>query len=105
MTQPDLFVTKYQKHSPTSIAAAREIEASAATLRGKVYRYLQARGKVGATDQEMQEALGMDPSTQRPRRVELVERSLVEDSGDKRKTRSGRAAVVWHIREDNPWTK
>jgi hypothetical protein len=37
----------------------------------------------------------MNPSTQRPRRVELVEGGWVEDSGERRPTRSGMDAVVW----------
>jgi hypothetical protein len=43
----------------------------------------------------MQERLVMDPSSQRPRRVELVTGGQVVDSGRKRKTVSGRQAVVW----------
>jgi hypothetical protein len=42
----------------------------------------------------MQLALGMNPSTQRPRRIELERRGLVVKDGT-RKTSSGRMAVVW----------
>ena len=38
------------------------------------------------------------PSGLRTRRKELVERGLVEDSGDKRKLPSGRNAIVWRAR-------
>ena len=48
----------------------------------------------GLTDEEQQVALAMNPSTQRPRRIELVQRYLVVGDGT-RKTRSGRMAVVW----------
>jgi hypothetical protein len=51
----------------------------------------------GGTDEELQDALGMNPNTQRPRRIELVERGLVRDSGRTRKTKSGRRATVWEI--------
>jgi hypothetical protein len=48
----------------------------------------------GMTDEEQQAALAMNPSTQRPRRVELVRRGLVVEAGT-RKTSSGRMATVW----------
>jgi hypothetical protein len=100
--QIDLFdgfepVDKYQRHSETSKDAARDIESSASTLRAKVYQFLSASGGYGATDEELQIALEMNPSTQRPRRVELVEKGLVRDSGKVRKTRSNRNAVVWVV--------
>lgn len=102
MDQVDLFgkpetVDKYQRHSDTSRSAARNIESSASTLRAKVYRFLSVSGEYGATDEELQIALEMNPSTQRPRRIELVEKGLVKDSGRVRKTRSKRNAVVWTV--------
>jgi transcription initiation factor IIE alpha subunit len=48
----------------------------------------------GLTDEEMQTRLGMNPSTQRPRRIELARRGLVVEAGT-RKTASGRMATVW----------
>lgn len=53
----------------------------------------------GYTDDELQVALAMNPSTQRPRRVELVEQGWIEDSGRRRKTRGGSQAVVWVLTE------
>jgi hypothetical protein len=50
----------------------------------------------GLTDEEMQTRLGMNPSTQRPRRIELARRGLVVEAGT-RKTASGRMAVVWRV--------
>lgn len=82
-----------QKHSATSVAAAHRV-ASAAALRAQVLEYLRERVD-GATDEEIQTALSMGGSTQRPRRVELVNRGLVHDSGRTRRTTSGRQAVVW----------
>lgn len=84
--------------SETSEAAAEEALPNAGTQRRRLWDFLEERGEKGATDEEMQEHLGMNPSTQRPRRVELVERGLVYDSGEKRDTRSGRKAVVWKAR-------
>jgi hypothetical protein len=81
--------------SETSVAAAREIAGTAATLRRQVLRFLVAMGTDGATDDEIQRNLGMQGSTERPRRIELVESGHVEDLGERRLTGSGRKAVVW----------
>lgn len=84
-----------QGHSTTSQVAAMEIEPRAGTLRGFVLAYLRGKGSTGATDEQIQEDLNMNPSTQRPRRIELVAADLVRDSGMTRTTRSGRGASVW----------
>ena len=93
--QGDLFVW----WSETSRAAAEEIRPDTGTLRAKVYHHLVSCGVRGATDDEMQTALDMNPSTQRPRRVELHRAGLVVDSGETRLTRSCRRAVVWRVRD------
>ncbi len=85
----------YQRHSTTSRTAAEKAATSANTLRAKVYEAICTAGSWGATDDELQSALMMNPSTQRPRRIELVKQGLVEDSGKTRATRSGRKATVW----------
>jgi hypothetical protein len=48
----------------------------------------------GLTDEEQQRLLWMNPSTQRPRRIELARRGLVVEAGTRR-TASGRMATVW----------
>lgn len=93
--QGDLFVYA----SSTSRQAAESIRPSADSLRGRVLDFLRARGTNGATDEEMQLAIPMPASTQRPRRVELVQAGLVVDVGEVRKTKSGRDAVVWHAKQ------
>ena len=85
----------HQPHSPTSIAAAEDAEVFAGSCLRAVFDDFRTRGSYGATDEEQQDGLDMNPSTQRPRRIELVQRGLVHDSGRTRPTRSGRAAVVW----------
>lgn len=90
---------KYQRHSSTSRKAAAEIASGASTLRNQVLDFLRELGDYGATDEEIQLALDMNPSTQRPRRVELVERRLVKNSGKTRLTTSKRSAVVWVYNE------
>lgn len=85
----------YQQHSETSRRAAKQAKAKAPTEREKVLAYFRKQGERGATDDECQQALGMDPSTQRPRRVELWRARLVVGTPVTRPTRSGRAAQVW----------
>jgi hypothetical protein len=85
----------YQKYSQESYAAADAILPAAHTLRRQVYDYILSCGDRGATDDETQVALAMNPSTQRPRRVELYEQDLICKLGITRKTRSGRNAAVW----------
>lgn len=63
--------------------------------RERVAAFLRDRGSHGATDDEMQVALSMDPSTQRPRRIELVRAGRAIESGGHRLTRAGLDAVVW----------
>jgi hypothetical protein len=85
----------FVRGSDTSEAAARAIEPDMNALQQKVLAHLRGCSALGATDDEMQRALAMNPSTQRPRRIELVNKGLVVDSGMKRRTGSGRWAVVW----------
>ncbi len=85
----------FQGHSPTSREAAQEAQRNASVLRRKVFQFIHAQGADGATDDEVQFGLGLDGSTQRPRRVELVRSGAVLSSGQFRKTRSGRNAIVW----------
>jgi hypothetical protein len=91
---PPLYDPPAQRHSATSRAAADEIAAAAHTLRARVFALLK-RGAL--TDEEMQFMLEMNPSTQRPRRIELTQAGLVRDSGTTRPTLSNRDAVVWEI--------
>ena len=81
--------------SRTSQEAACAIEPRAATLRRAVLECIRAAGDGGRTDEEVQDELGMNPSTERPRRIECERMGLVRDSGRTRKTKSGRNAVVW----------
>lgn len=85
----------YIPTSATSKAAAAAIEPNAGTLRAIVLEFLREMGAHGATDEELQSWLVINPSTERPRRIELVQRGLVVDSGRTRKTRAGRNATVW----------
>ena len=96
--QPGLFDTPtiaHQPHSNTSKAAALAIQPKAGTLRARVLRHLEACGSAGATDEELQVALNMNASTERPRRIELEKAGLVEKTDRRRPTLSGRSAAVY----------
>jgi hypothetical protein len=98
MEQMDLFAAKplkYVRGSETSLEAAIAAEPRAGTQRRRVLDLLREYPVTGLADHEMQNLLGMNPSTQRPRRIELVEAGLVKDSGRHRLTDSGKRAVVW----------
>ena len=92
MSEP---LAPFQRHSETSRRAAIGIHSTKETLRQMVMVALEARGETGATDDELQEELHLDGSTQRPRRIDLMNHGMVRDSGRKRPTRKGRLATVW----------
>jgi hypothetical protein len=98
--QPSLFVPQvrrpveappYQNQVETSRAAAVSIRPVAGTLRARV---LDAIAAAPCTDEEGCLATGMNPSTWRPRRVELEAAGLVRKAGE-RPGKSGRMMAVW----------
>ena len=78
----------------TSYAAA-EAHMGADSQRRRVLQLIRQAGDFGLTDVEIQIALCLDGSTERPRRIELLRAGLIQDSGKTRMTPSGRQAVVW----------
>lgn len=86
-----------QQHSVTSMAAADSIDRSTLNrLQRLIYDYL-ADHPDGATDEEIATACGLNPSTSRPRRIELERRGLVVQDGTRR-TKSGRMAAIWRAK-------
>lgn len=83
--------------SRTSMQAADSLDGETLNaMQRSVVAFLKARGEHGATDEEMQAGIPMQPSTQRPRRIELVRRGLVVEAGT-RKAKSGRFATAWRL--------
>ena len=80
-----------------SRAAKQAIKEKLPELRARVYDRLAVLGEVGATDEQLQDSLGMEPNTQRPRRYELVKMGLVTDSGRRRPLKSGKMGTVWQV--------
>lgn len=91
-------IPPHQSHSDTStasaIAAANDFGPMTAEL---LVNFTQET--YGLTDQEGQDAYEIEGNSYRPMRVTLFKLGLVEDSGERRKNRSGRDAVVWAITE------
>lgn len=101
MTQLRLFGhAPYQRHSKTSVDAANAIGPRLGQLQSEVLNFIRQAGVHGATDEEIQEGLTLNPSTQRPRRIELMYLGLIYNSSITRRTRSGRNATVWRYKRD-----
>jgi len=81
-------------HPDTAHEAARMILPRSGTLRRKVYDFIVDQGYYGATDDGIRAHRSMIGNTERPRRVELVDESLIRDSGVRRVSQ-GRRRIVW----------
>ena len=79
----------------TARPAAEVLTPIAGHYREQVLQFIRARGEEGATDEAVQQALGLKRDTVRARRVELPDEGLILDSHRTRPVRSGRRAVVW----------
>ena len=100
MVQGSLFdrqTAPYVPESDTSYEAAKRIEPALGRLQAKVLTYLLTNDGKGLTCDEIEEASGLKHQTASARIRELAQKGLIEDSGDRRPTRSGRNAVVWVV--------
>jgi putative RecB family exonuclease len=87
----------FVRHSVTSEAAAKAMRPSAVNLRQQVFDYLKENGP--ATDKQIQGALQLSGSTERPRRIELVEEGRVAAMGQVTQA-NGRQAMHWGVVSD-----
>lgn len=92
--QPEHVGAPYAIGSDTSLAAAKSIVGRIAEQRTEVYRAIVRAGDDGRTWSELVEQLGCSP-TANGRITELRDGGLIADSGRRRKTATGRGAVVW----------
>ena len=93
-------IGKFSADPPaTSRLAAVEAYPHTGTARRRVLDAIGFAGDGGLTDEQIQTRLGMNPSTQRPRRIELQEGGWITKAERTRWTRSHRAAVVWVLTE------
>ena len=81
--------------SDTSKAAAESVEHATGTLRATVLGVIKSWGAHGATCDEVELYTGLTHQTASARINELHKLSAINDSGRRRKTRSGRNAIVW----------
>jgi hypothetical protein len=79
----------------TRTAPADAIAPMKPNMLRQVREFVAARGKRGATDEEIACGLRMRESTARARRVELRDGGQVRDSLRRRRSRAGRLCVVW----------
>ena len=80
-----------QLNSVESVDAAIANMPNRETQRARVLAHIE---EYPSTDEQIQDALGMEGSTERPRRVELARAGLIKKVGTAR-TRKGRQAAVW----------
>jgi len=81
---------------PTSVIAALQALPKSGSKRRRVYDYLKQTG--GATDEEIERALGISGNTVRPTRGSLVKDKFVYATELERPTISGNMAIVWKAR-------
>ncbi len=81
----------------TSTEAAESVVETKDTQRQRVYEAIRDSGRNGMTDEQIQEDLGIEGNSQRPRRRELQALGRIQASTLRRLTRSGRTAVVWVV--------
>ncbi len=95
----DLFDPPTQRHSATSLAAAKSIKPQLSRLHKLVLDAL-TKSRFGETDESLMQLTGLPANTLRPRRRELELQGKIKDSGETRATASGRQATVWRISND-----
>lgn len=87
----------HQRHSETSVAAAKAVAPALAAMDKAVYDYIVSRGTAGSTDNEgiiaMLPTFSTIANTYRGRRISLVEKGLVEATG--KRVNGNREAVVY----------
>lgn len=83
----------------TSLEAVRSIAPILPTLLERVLSYIQSQGVNGATIDQTSIALGMRTATVCGRYGDLQKLGRIVQTGEIRKTSSGRGAMCWAIRE------
>jgi len=84
--------------SDTRLAAHRRIAPHKSRLCQVVLDAFTVYRAEGLTTQQAEGVTGLEHSTASARVVELVAAGLLYDSGTRRKTRSGRSAIVYKVR-------
>lgn len=82
-------------HPDTSHAAAAKALPRSGTLRSAVFGVIAAAGSRGATDDEIEQALGRSHQSVSGARNTLLRDDLIRDSGLRRPTRYHNDAIAW----------
>jgi transcription initiation factor IIE alpha subunit len=85
---------------PTSVAAAMKALPRTGSLRRKVYEYILKQGLRGATDQEIEKALGIEGNTVRPTRISLIKDGYIIWGGTFRKNHHNNDCLVYRAVEE-----
>jgi hypothetical protein len=83
----------------TRAAAHASIKPITGLLGMKVLKFIYEEGRGGSTSDQAETALAMTHQTVSARFNELRNKGLLEESGEMRKTRSGRKAAVYVVTE------
>ncbi len=95
MTQRELFQPAFSNET-TSKEAAKSMIDAAPSLRDKVFLFIKTNTEYGATCEEVETALNLSHQCASARITELHQKvGSIIDSGLRRKTKSGREAIVW----------
>lgn len=94
-SQLEIFGTPAHVGQVTSYMAAEKMRPHAPRLRSLVLGFIASRGDLGATCDEAEQKIRLSHQSCSARFRELYQDGLIEDSGGKRRTRSGRKAIVW----------
>jgi hypothetical protein len=106
----DIFFGELHSHADSDITAANHgmAETSAAAhastsdqtrerMRGSILAHIRVSGEVGATCDEVEMRLSMPHQTASARISEMLRGGLIRDSGDRRRTRTGKLARVYTV--------
>lgn len=85
----------YQKHSDTSKAAAASVSGVAPSLRERVFAMIAEKP---STMDEVEILTGLNAQSITPRFRELFLAGRIQDTGERRETRSTRKAAVWRAK-------
>lgn len=83
------------KWTDTSRAAADAIAPKLGRLQRLALKAIRDRAERGLTADELADVLALDRYSIQPRTSELRRKSLIVDSGLRRRNSSGKAAIVW----------
>ena len=81
----------------TSKAARDSVKGSTKTMQQRIFDFVAAGKRYGATCDEVELETGMRHQSASARIYELRQAGKLANSGTRRKTRSGRTAIVWTL--------